>query len=70
MEGRNVAVIPACNFFLESQKFLVLGRLHIKTRKAFPGFLRVVTRKPIHFSMGIMRNLHVFTRKMRNLPST
>ena len=55
--------------------FLVLGRLRVKTRKRVHGFLTRFTRKPIHFLWGlrvlhVSRNLQVFTRKTRNLPSS
>ena len=36
----------------------VLGTLSVQTRKRVHGFLRVITRKPIHFSMGTTRFTH------------
>ena len=60
-------------FFRNSADAGGLGRLRIKIRKRVHVFLRVF--KPMYFCMGlrvlrVMRNLRLFTRKTRNLPST
>ena len=57
----------------------VVGRLRVKSRKRVPGFLRVFTRKHMHFFvwgllvLRIKRNLRLFTHqylKMHKLSKT